>query len=112
MRDALKPNLMQTLEHTPVLVHAGPFGNIAHGNWSVVADLIGIHGGDFLVTEAGFADMDAERFFNIKCRASGPHPRRRGRHRGRAGAEGALGTAQDRRRPGRYRRRSWPRTHP
>ncbi len=75
MRDALKPNLMQTLENTPVLVHAGPFGNIAHGNSSVVADLIGIHGGDFLVTEAGFgADMGAERFFNIKCRASGLTP--------------------------------------
>jgi len=75
MRDALKPNLMQTLENTPVLVHAGPFGNIAHGNSSVVADLIGIHGGDFLVTEAGFgADMGAERFFNIKCRASGLVP--------------------------------------
>jgi formate--tetrahydrofolate ligase len=75
MRDALKPNLMQTLENTPVLVHAGPFGNIAHGNSSVVADLIGIHGGDFLVTEAGFgADMGAERFFNIKCRASGLAP--------------------------------------
>ena len=75
MRDALKPNLMQTLENTPVLVHAGPFGNIAHGNSSVAADLIGIHGGDFLVTEAGFgADMGAERFFNIKCRASGLTP--------------------------------------
>ena len=75
MKEALKPNLLQTLEHTPVLVHAGPFGNIAHGNSSVVADLIGIHGGDFLVTEAGFgADMGAERFFNIKCRASGLTP--------------------------------------
>jgi formate--tetrahydrofolate ligase len=75
MRDALKPNLMQTLENTPVLVHAGPFGNIAHGNSSVVADLIGIHGGEFLVTEAGFgADMGAERLFNIKCRASGLTP--------------------------------------
>jgi formate--tetrahydrofolate ligase len=75
MRDAVKPNLMQTLENTPVLVHAGPFGNIAHGNSSVIADLIGIHSGDFLVTEAGFgADMGAERFFNIKCRASGLTP--------------------------------------
>jgi formate--tetrahydrofolate ligase len=75
MRDALKPNLVQTLEHTPVLVHAGPFGNIAHGNSSVVADLIGIHAGDFLITEAGFgADMGAERFFNIKCRTSGLVP--------------------------------------
>jgi formate--tetrahydrofolate ligase len=75
MRDALKPNLLQTLENTPVLVHAGPFGNIAHGNSSIVADLIGIRGGEYLVTEAGFgADMGAERFFNIKCRASGLVP--------------------------------------
>jgi len=75
MRDAVRPNLLQTLENTPVLVHAGPFGNIAHGNSSVVADLIGIHSGDFLITEAGFgADMGAERFFNIKCRVSGLRP--------------------------------------
>ena len=75
MREAIKPNLLQTIENTPVLVHAGPFGNIAHGNSSIVADLIGIHSGDFLITEAGFgADMGAERFFNIKCRASGLAP--------------------------------------
>jgi formate--tetrahydrofolate ligase len=75
LREAIKPNLLQTLENTPVLVHAGPFGNIATGNSSVVADRIGIHCGDFLVTEAGFgADMGAERFFNIKCRASGLTP--------------------------------------
>jgi formate--tetrahydrofolate ligase len=75
LRDAIKPNLLQTLENTPVLVHTGPFGNIATGNSSVVADLIGIHTGDYLVTEAGFgADMGAERFFNIKCRASGLQP--------------------------------------
>ncbi|HET8662347.1 MAG TPA: formate--tetrahydrofolate ligase [Micromonosporaceae bacterium] len=75
LRDALKPNLLQTLENTPVLVHAGPFGNIAHGNSSVLADLIGIRTGDFLLTEAGFgADMGAERFFNIKCRVSGLRP--------------------------------------
>jgi len=75
LRDAIKPNLMQTLENTPVLVHTGPFGNIATGNSSVIADLIGIHGGEFLVTEAGFgADMGAERFFNIKCRTSGLIP--------------------------------------
>ena len=67
MRESIKPNLLQTLENTPVLVHAGPFGNIAHGNSSVVADLVGIHGGDFLVTEAGVgADICAEKFFNIK----------------------------------------------
>jgi formate--tetrahydrofolate ligase len=75
LRDAIKPNLMQTVENTPALVHAGPFGNIAHGNSSVVADLIGIRGADYLVTEAGFgADMGAERFFNIKCRTSGLRP--------------------------------------
>jgi formate--tetrahydrofolate ligase len=75
MRDAIKPNLLQTIENTPVFVHTGPFGNIATGNSSIVADLIGIHTGDFLVTEAGFgADMGAERFFNIKCRYSGLVP--------------------------------------
>ncbi|MGO8883038.1 MAG: formate--tetrahydrofolate ligase [Streptosporangiaceae bacterium] len=75
LRDAIKPNLLQTLENTPVLVHTGPFGNIATGNSSVVADLIGIRTGDYLITEAGFgADMGAERFFNIKCRTSGLRP--------------------------------------
>lgn len=75
LSEAIKPNLMQTLEGTPVLVHAGPFGNIATGNSSVVADRIGIRAGDFLITEAGFgADMGAERFFNIKCRTSGLTP--------------------------------------
>jgi formate--tetrahydrofolate ligase len=75
MRDAIKPNLLQTIENTPVLVHAGPFGNIANGASSILADRIGIRGGDFLVTEAGFgADMGAERFFNIKCRTSGLAP--------------------------------------
>jgi len=75
MRDALSPNLLQTLENTPVIVHAGPFGNIAHGNSSIVGDLIGIRGGDYLITEAGFgADMGGERFFNIKCRTSGLVP--------------------------------------
>jgi formate--tetrahydrofolate ligase len=75
MKEAIKPNLMQTLENTPALVHAGPFGNIATGNSSIVADLVGIRGGDYLITEAGFgADMGAERFFNIKCRISGLEP--------------------------------------
>jgi formate--tetrahydrofolate ligase len=75
MREAIKPNLLQTLEHTPVIVHAGPFGNIATGNSSVIGDLLGIHTGEYLITEAGFgADMGAERFFNIKCRASGLVP--------------------------------------
>ena len=75
LKEAIKPNLMQTLENTPVLVHAGPFGNIATGNSSIVADQVGVRTGDFLVTEAGFgADMGAERFFNIKCRYSGLEP--------------------------------------
>ncbi len=75
LREAVKPNLMQTLENTPALVHTGPFGNIATGNSSIVADQVGIHTSDFLLTEAGFgADMGAERFFNIKCRYSGIAP--------------------------------------
>lgn len=75
LKEAIKPNLMQTLEGQPALVHTGPFGNIATGNSSIVADRIGIKTGDFLLTEAGFgADMGAERFFNIKCRYSGIAP--------------------------------------
>ena len=75
LRDAIKPNLLQTLEHGAALIHAGPFGNIAHGNSSILADRIGLHCSDYLVTEAGFgADMGAERFFNIKCRTSGLVP--------------------------------------
>ncbi len=75
LREAIKPNLLQTMENTPVLVHTGPFGNIATGNSSVVADLIALRCGDVVVTEAGFgADMGAERFFNIKCRVSGEAP--------------------------------------
>ncbi|MFN8487732.1 MAG: formate--tetrahydrofolate ligase [Caldilineaceae bacterium] len=75
MKEAIKPNLMQTLENTPALVHAGPFANIAHGNSSILADQIGIKCGDFLLTEAGFgADIGAEKFFNIKCRYSGLRP--------------------------------------
>ncbi len=75
MKDAIMPTLMQTLEHTPVLVHAGPFANIAHGNSSVIADLIGVKLADYVVTESGFgADMGAEKFVNIKCRVSGLAP--------------------------------------
>ncbi len=75
LTEAIKPNLMQTLENTPALVHTGPFGNIATGNSSIVADQIGTRMSDFLLTEAGFgADMGAERFFNIKCRYSGIAP--------------------------------------
>jgi formate--tetrahydrofolate ligase len=72
LRDALMPNLIQTLEHTPVLVHAGPFANIAHGNNSVLADRIGLKLADYVVTESGFgADCGAEKMVDIKCRASG-----------------------------------------
>ena len=75
MRDAIKPNLMQTLEGTPVLVHAGPFANIAHGNSSILADMIGLKLADFVVTESGFgSDMGMEKFFDIKCRYSGLVP--------------------------------------
>ena len=75
LKDALKPTLMQTLEGTPALVHTGPFANIAHGNSSIVADYIAMRSLDFVVTEAGFgADMGAEKFFDIKCRASGLKP--------------------------------------
>ncbi len=75
MKEALRPNLMQTLENTPALVHAGPFANIAHGNSSILADLIAIKCGDYLLTESGFgADIGAEKFFNIKCRYSGLKP--------------------------------------
>jgi formate--tetrahydrofolate ligase len=75
LRDAIKPTLLQTLEHTPCLVHAGPFANIAHGNSSVIADLIGIKLGEYLVTESGFgADCGMEKFMNIKCRTSGLTP--------------------------------------
>lgn len=78
MKDAIRPNLMQTLEGTPVFVHAGPFANIAHGNSSIIADKIGLKlvGEDgFVVTEAGFgADIGMEKFFDIKCRYSGLIP--------------------------------------
>jgi formate--tetrahydrofolate ligase len=75
MRDAIRPTLLQTLENTPALVHAGPFANVAHGNSSILADLIGIKTADYLMTESGFgADIGAEKFFNIKCRYSGLRP--------------------------------------
>jgi formate--tetrahydrofolate ligase len=75
LKDAVWPNLLQTIENTPVLIHAGPFGNIATGNSSVIADQVAIRTGDFVITEAGFgADMGAERFFNVKCRTSGLTP--------------------------------------
>jgi len=75
MKEAIKPTLMQTLEGTPVFVHAGPFANIAHGNSSIVADRIALKLADYVVTESGFgADIGMEKFFNIKCRYSGLIP--------------------------------------
>ena len=75
MRDAIKPTLMQTLEGTPVFVHAGPFANIAHGNSSILADQMALRLADYVVTESGFgADMGMEKFFDIKCRVSGLVP--------------------------------------
>lgn len=75
MKEALLPNLVQTLEGTPAFVHTGPFGNIAHGNCSVISDAIAVRCADYVVTEAGFgSDLGAEKFFNIKCRLSGLTP--------------------------------------
>jgi formate--tetrahydrofolate ligase len=75
LRDAIKPNLLQTLEGGPAYVHCGPFANIAHGNSSIIADRVALATSDIVVTEAGFgADMGAEKFFDIKCRASGLRP--------------------------------------
>lgn len=75
MRDALQPNLLQTIEGQPVLVHAGPFANIAHGNSSIIADDVALSLSDYVVTEAGFAaDIGFEKFCNIKCRTSGQVP--------------------------------------
>ncbi|MEJ7747725.1 MAG: formate--tetrahydrofolate ligase [Candidatus Limnocylindrales bacterium] len=75
LRDAIKPNLLQTLEGGPAFVHCGPFGNIAHGNNSIIADRLALVTTDIVCTEAGFgADMGAEKFFDIKCRASGLSP--------------------------------------
>jgi len=75
MKDAIKPNLLQTLENTPCFVHAGPFANIAHGNSSIIADQIALRLADYVVTESGFgADCGMEKFMNIKCRYSGLRP--------------------------------------
>lgn len=75
LRDALLPNLVQTCEGTPVVVHTGPFGNIAHGNSSVLGDAVAVRLAEYVITEAGFgSDLGAEKFFHIKCRASGLWP--------------------------------------
>lgn len=75
MKDAVRPNLVQTLEHTPAFVHGGPFANIAHGCNSVIATETALSYGDYVVTEAGFgADLGAEKFLDIKCRVAGLNP--------------------------------------
>ena len=75
LKDALKPNLVQTLEHTPAFIHGGPFANIAHGCNSVIATRMALKMGDYTITEAGFgADLGAEKFINIKCRKAGLVP--------------------------------------
>ncbi|MEE9204522.1 MAG: formate--tetrahydrofolate ligase [Nitrospirales bacterium] len=75
LKDALSPNLLQTLEGTPAIVHTGPFGNIAHGNCSILADAVALHCADYAITEAGFgSELGAEKFFDIKCRVSGFRP--------------------------------------
>ncbi|MBP2025755.1 formate--tetrahydrofolate ligase [Peptoniphilus stercorisuis] len=75
LKDAIKPNLVQTLENTPALIHGGPFANIAHGCNSIIATKLGLKMSDYLVTEAGFgADLGAEKFFNIKCRLANLNP--------------------------------------
>ena len=75
LKDAIKPNLVQTLEHTPALIHGGPFANIAHGCNSLIATKLGLKMSDYLVTEAGFgADLGAEKFLDIKCRLGGLNP--------------------------------------
>ena len=75
LREALCPNLVQTLEGTPALIHSGPFGNIAHGNSSILGDAVALHCADYVVTEAGFgSELGAEKFFNLKCRVSGFKP--------------------------------------
>lgn len=75
LKEALLPNLVQTLEGTPAFVHTGPFGNIAHGNSSILADAIALRAADYVLTEAGFgSELGAEKFFHIKCRMSGFRP--------------------------------------
>ena len=103
LKDAIQPNLVQTLENNPAFVHGGPFANIAHGCNSVMATTTALKLADYVVTEAGFgADLGAEKFFDIKCRKAGLKPVRGGDRRDRPRAEDAR-----RRRQGRPRR---PRT--
>ena len=106
LKDAIKPNLVQTLEGQPALVHCGPFANIAHGNNSLVADLVALKLGDYVVTESGFgADMGMEKFLNIVCRAGGLRPERCRARRDREGAEAPRRRSRGRARRDRARRR-------
>ena len=109
LKDALKPNLIQTLEGQPCLMHCGPFANIAHGNSSLVADLIGQKLGDYVITESGFgSDMGMEKFFDIVCRKGGIKPSavvlvatvRALKHHARAGGRPARGREGGARRGG------------
>ena len=102
LKDAVKPNLVQTLEGQPAFVHCGPFANIAHGNNSLVADRVALKLGDYVVTESGFAsDMGMEKFFDITCRIGDLRPERR-----RARGDGAGAQAPRREHGRRARRRS------
>ena len=106
LRDAIQPNLVQTLEHTPAFVHGGPFANIAHGCNSVIATRTALKLADYVVTEAGFgADLGAEKFFDIKCRQSGLDAVGRRDRRDGARAQDAWRRRQDRSRPARTSRR-------
>ena len=97
LKDALKPNLVQTLEHTPAFVHGGPFANIAHGCNSVTATKMALKLGDYAITEAGFgADLGAEKFLDIKCRMAGLKPSCGGHRRHCPGAEVQRRRAQGR----------------
>ena len=88
LKDAIKPNLIQTLEGQPCLMHAGPFANIAHGNSSLIADLLGMKLGEYVITEAGFgSDMGMEKFIDIVCRTGGIATGCDRRRRDRTGAQ-------------------------
>ena len=106
LRDAIQPNLVQTLENNPAFVHGGPFANIAHGCNSVMATTTALKLADYVVTEAGFgADLGAEKFFDIKCRKAGLKPSRGGDRRDRARAEDERRRRQERPRRPRTSRR-------
>lgn len=93
LKDALRPNLLQTLEGQPALIHCGPFGNIATEDSSILADRLGLQRSDIVITEAGFgADLGFERFVNVKCRTSDLAAGRGGRRGDGASAQGAFGT--------------------